>query len=368
MENKMTLSEPEIAGQENWRSRVKTPRREVAVFSRHLSVMLQGGVPLTRCLECLTQQEKFPNFGVVVDEIGQAIAEGHSLSESVAPFSRTFPPLYSRMLKVGESSGQLTVALDRLANWLEQDEKTFQKIKQAITYPVIVLISGFLLTLGVFCFVIPEFVVIFSDLKVPLPFLTQIVLLISALARNPGAWLLAMMIGSGSYYALKQSASHPVGAMKLYGLLLAIPVVGSMVKCASLARLSSAAEMATANGLSLAPSLDLAFKASQNPLILNDLDGLQSSLSSGLSLSEHMRINPTIFDPVLIQVVIGGEESASLDRAFAQATNHYDSEVYIHADRLGAVLEPLLLMGVAFVIGLLLLSVFLPLYSLISAI
>jgi type IV pilus assembly protein PilC len=171
-----------------WQARATVPRRVLVGFSRHLSAMLNGGIPLVRCLECLSRQDDALNFGVVVEDVARRVSTGAQLSDSLRFFPRTFSPLYIGMIKVGEMSGQLTKGLDRLGEWLERDDRICQRVKAALTYPTLVLLASLVLTVGLFYFVVPQFLGIFVSMGKPLPLITRAVLFVSSLAQNPGFW------------------------------------------------------------------------------------------------------------------------------------------------------------------------------------
>ena len=329
--------------------------------------MLQGGVPLVVCLECLCRQDEDENFGVVIGEVTDKVSTGWALSGAVRAYPKLFSPLYLAMLKVGENSGRLGVALDRLAIWIERDEATHQKIKQAVTYPFLVLVASLLMTLSLFYFVVPQFLDVLVGMGAPLPILTKVVLLLSNLVRNPGAWLIAAMIGSWCVFNLRRAWETESGQIRIYRVLLELPLLGEILSSASLARYSTAAEMALSNGSNLMESLELAGHASYNPLIANNAKVLKESLSEGSSLAEHFSRHEALYDRFFIDLVSVGEECAKLDEAFESCGIYYDAQVSYLVDTFSSVLEPILLVGVGSLVGTILIAVFLPMYSVINA-
>ncbi len=338
------------------------------MFTRHLAVMLAAGIPLVRCLEALRAQEEYPNFGAVVSDLARFVSIGGRLSEATYRFPRVFPGLYARMIRVGEESGQLVVALQRLSRWLERDLETTRHVKRATTYPLVVSFTGVSLTLALFTFVIPAFLEVFSSLQVELPLMTRVVLFGSQLARNPGVWVLGATAVASFIYGLSKVWASPLGRVRLTRLLLDLPLVGRILLYTSHARFSSAAQMSLVTGLDMLTSLDMASAASSNELLIADRKSMVESMSEGQSPAQHMAMRPDLYDGVLIQLLKVAEETGEMELTFQRMSTYYDNESRYLTDGLTAALEPVMLLGVGGMVALLLLSVFLPMYSYIQAI
>jgi type IV pilus assembly protein PilC len=350
----------------DWRMSVRVPGRLVVMFTRHLAVMLHGGVPLVDCLECLKKQDDALNFGVVVSDMARSVSEGHRLSQSVKLYPKVFSSLYSSMMAVGEETGQMTKALDQLADWMERDEDIRQRLKSALTYPCIVFVAAVLITLGLFYFVVPQFMGIFASLGSSLPLITRVVLFVSELIRNPGGWLLGVVGILAAWYSVSELWSTRNGRERMTTVIMMIPWVGDIYRTASLARFSTAAEMSLRSGTNLLSTLALAGSASQNALIAADVEQMVVSVSEGVSLSGHMDARPDLYDSLLIQTIQAGEESATIDQSFGHAATFYEDETRYLIEGVSAAIEPIMLLGVGSLVGVLLLSVFLPMYSYIG--
>lgn len=349
-----------------WRRRVSVSSQCVVLFARHLSVLIQASVPLVDSLECLRRQDDSPNFGVVIDDIVKRVSTGSSLSDSVKAYPKVFPPLFASMLRVGEGTGRLPESLERLADWLEKDQDIQRRLKGAVTYPCIVLVVAFIIVVGLFRYVIPQFVGIFESLGESLPLLTRVVLVCSNLVKNPGAWLLFAALVASGWHFLGEAWQTPTGRLKITRVLVRVPLLGEIMKKSALARFSAAAQMSLYSGLDLLACMRLASGASQNALILDDTERMVTSISEGGSLAEHMLANPELYDSMMIQTIQTGEESAMLEASFGHSAALYEEQTRYLLDGLGAALEPVLLLGVGILVGVLLLAIFLPMYTFVG--
>jgi type IV pilus assembly protein PilC len=356
----VTVAEPNS----DWKKEVRVPRHLVVFFTRQLAVMLDNGISLVPAIDCLSLQKESPDFTLVLKALGQELDEGSSLSVAASSFPGVFPELWVSMTKVGESTGGYSVALDKAATWMERDLALMHRVKNALTYPLLVIAVSVSLALLVFTFVLPRFVEIFETLGVKLPLLTRIVIALTNVAKNPGTWVFLVVALPALYYACKEAwANHPV---TVYSAIVKIPILGSILHCSSMARFCSAARASLATGLDMLGAMHLAARASGSPLLLANSDDFRNSLVNGLSLSEHMSLHRHLYDEILINMVATGEEAASVENMLARVEPYYEDEVKHLVESLGAALEPILLLGTGSMVGLILLAVFLPLYSYLS--
>lgn len=320
-----------------------------------------------RALETLSHQPECPNFGAVVCEVTKSVTRGHSFSSALSAFPRIFPPIYVTMVRVGENTGNLTDSLDSLRLWMERDEATASKVRAALTYPVLVLIVAATLTMLLFQTVVPKFLGIFENMKIELPAITKFVMLLTRLAQNPGSYIVALAALMGAWLLLQKAWNHPLWGPRIAIGLLEIPIIGSLLRSAGIARFATASEMALNNGLSMLTTVELGCAASGNRAMRMESQRFLTALSEGESLSSSMAERPLIWGTFLPRMLAAGEESASVPSMLVRARDLHSAEVEAVVDNLGAILEPLLLFGVAIVVGVVLLSVFIPLYSILGA-
>lgn len=343
------------------------PSSALIAFTQQLSVLLKNGVPLVQSLEALARQTHVPAFAVTVEGLVKTVSRGGSLSEAVAAYPATFSRLYASLIRVGESTGDLTGALDRLGEWLENEQSTVRKIRRALTYPVMVLALAGVLTALLFTTVVPQFMEIFQGLNVRLPWPTRILIWITTLARNPGIWVLALAASWGTRMGLLRLAARPAGRLALYRALLAFPALGPLFWFADLGRFASTLRMAQDSGLDLIQSLRLAGESSNSPVLEHDLPKLLEAVQSGLLVSDHLGRSPGVYHPVLTHLTAAGEETADLSSMLLRASNYFQEEVDDRIDSLAKLLEPVLLTTVGLLVGFVILGVFLPMYSYLGA-
>lgn len=351
---------------DKWASRVSVPPLTVVIFTRQLASMLKSGVPVLQALDTLSNQVEHPQFGEVVRVCCVQVESGVQMSKAISRFPRIFPVIYLTMIRIGEQTGCLDDSLERLAGWLERDNALRQRLRSALSYPVFVLILSTVMTLALFYTLIPGFVEIFEDMKIELPLVTRVVIAITNALRNPGL-VIAGSAGLGlSYIGLRRYASKPEGACNIYRLMLRVPLVGSMLTFGGLARYCAAMGALLATGMDISKALRLSAEASGNPLISEDGKKMVDSVVEGEPVSVHMKANPRIYPPTLCNLVASGEESSRLADMFNRSAGFFDMEMNYCVEALGAALEPLMLAGVSVVVGTIVISIFLPMYSYIG--
>lgn len=346
-----------------WMARARCPGLTLVLFTRQLATMLRSGVPLMVALDTLSYQPDYPNFGEVVSHTAKKIAEGHSFSKTLERFPRVFPRVYLAMVSIGESTGQLDDSLEKLANWQEEDLGMYQRVKGALSYPAFVLCLTFTLTLLLFYTVLPGFIDIFLEMKIELPLMTRILIAITNAVSNPGAWFLLGAWIFGSVAWLRAVWQTEVGSVKLFRIALSVPIVGTILRYATLSRYSGAAGALIESGLELTRTLKMSAEASGSPILRQDSKHLVVAIQEGSLVSTHMGMRPDIYPPSLCQMLLAGEESSQLSEMFYRVSAYYDSEVSYKTDTLGAVLEPLLLGVLALIVGSIVIAVLVPLYS-----
>lgn len=349
--------------EEVWKARVRVPPRSVVIFTRQLAAMLISGVPIVQALETLSHQAEVPNFGQVVRILSEKISSGHPFSNALNQFPRIFPRIYVTMVQIGEQTGALDHSLEKLADWWERDHMIHQRIKSSLSYPIFVLCLAGTLTLGLFYWVLPGFIGIFRDMNVELPFVTRVVIAITNGVRNPGAWLVTIAVVGAGGTLLRDFSRTTVGAQKLFELAIRVPLLGGMLKNGSMARYCGAVAALLSSGMDMPRTFKLSAAASGNPLLHADSQALVEAIMEGGGASDHMLAHPKLYPASMVQMVIAGEQASRMPEMFSRVAAYYDLEMNYQVDALSAALEPLLLAGVASVVGTIVISIFLPMYG-----
>ena len=345
-----------------WMEKARCEPISVVLFTRQLAVLFREGIPLAVALDGLSQSED-PRMAAVVDHVAGLVSEGHSLSSALARFPLIFNRVYVAMINVGEKTGGLHQSLEVLAGWIERDNEWSQRIKSATSYPVFIVVLTFGMTFLLFHSVMPGFLGVFTDMKGQLPLLTRLMMVLTRAASNPGIWVLTLAAGGFALVTLREYGRTEEGAKRLFRLLLPVPGLGELVHKATIARYACGMGTMLAGGADILISLKLAGQASNNPLLIADTPNLVEAVVGGEPISEHMLRLPDIYPPILAHMTRVGEEAGATSKMYLKVADYYSQEVEHLVDSLGAALEPMLLAMVGTMVGVIVLSLFLPLYS-----
>ncbi len=332
-------------------------------FTRQITVMLECGTPLAEALKILSHQPESEEFASAVEEISRSVGAGKELRDSFASYQHFFSPVYLAMLEIGVRTGRLGECLDHLAIWLERDVGLRRKLRLAMTYPCLILALSFALGVVLCCTVLPKFVEIFAALDCDLPWPTRILIFVMAVLKNPGFWLISLGLSWGAWGFCRDVWTDPKGKRQLTSWLLALPIVGRLMRHAALARFCHAASIGTAAGMDVVTTLRLGALASDNAVLDWHIDEAWRAVADGDTIHEALARHSEFFDQTLVGMLFAGEESARLAEVFEQAGEVYVCQLDSELSNFTKLAEPVLLMGVAAVVGSILLAVFLPLYS-----
>lgn len=342
----------------------RVSEEDIIVFSRQMATMIKAGIPFIRCLDTLEAQTPSKRLEGIIRDIKVDVERGASFSEALEKFPGVFSSLYVGMVRVGEEAGVLDEILDRLATLLEHEAVTKQRVKTAVRYPMIVVVT---LTAAFFfltSFVIPKFAAVYSSARVELPLPTRVLLWLSSAVIN--YWWIILVGAVGAFVALKLYVKTTNGRWLLDRLKLRAPLVGNIVRKAVMARFARIFATLYRSGIPVLHSLDVVTGTLGNVLVARAVDIIKEDVSEGSSLVAPMQ-RTGMFPPIVVQMVGVGEETGALDEMLNKVSDYFDSEVEYSIRNLSTTLEPVLLAILAGVILFLALGVFLPMWDLISA-
>ena len=340
--------------------------RKVALFTRQLCVMLNAAVPLTRALEILHEQQDDRILGEALADVCDRVQSGHRFSQSLAAYPRIFSPFFCGLISVGENTGSLVASMDHLASILEREDALNQKVRGALIYPACIVGLMTVLTVTLFRTVIPQFATFFRDFGVDLPFPTRLVMTITAVMNSKWSWFFGVLSVLGIARLIREGWARPQYRIWMYEVLLAIPLLGPVLKTSGLTRYCWAMQMTLSRGMNLLRSMELAAVASNCPRLRADLPGALENIREGEPLSAHMRACPRIYPVFLTQMANLAEEASDYGIAFGRSADWFEQEVDSHIELFQAALEPMLLTVVAVLVGGVVLSIFLPLYGILD--
>lgn len=345
----------------------KVGAKDLAVFTRQFSVMIDAGLPLVQCLDILAEQQSNVHFKEVLHQVRQNVEEGSTLSSALEKHPKVFDNLYTHMVEAGELGGVLDIILQRLATLIEKVVKLKRSIVSASIYPVAVVTVAVAAIAVIMVVVIPQFEQIFLGLLGPgeaLPLPTRIVMGISGfLAGWGGLALLVLMIGTG--IGLSFYYKTPKGRWNLDSLILKLPVFGPLLRKIGVARFSRILSTLLSSGVPILQSLDITAKTAGNVVIEDAILKVRSGVERGESFVEPLKATD-VFPEMVGQMVGVGEQTGALDAMLSKIADFYEDEVDTAIADILAMIEPALIAFLGVTIGSIVISMYLPLFTLIG--
>jgi type IV pilus assembly protein PilC len=346
-------------------TRKKVKLKSLSIFSRQFATMINSGLPLLRALAILEQQTEAKELARVIGEIRLEVEKGASLSEAMAKYPKAFSRLYVAMTRAGETGGVLDQVLLRLADTLEREVELRRRVKSAMTYPVVVMVIVSLILIGMLVFVVPQFQDLFRSLGGTLPLPTRILLGVSAVFKK---FFVFVFLGAGlGVYGFRQWIKTEKGRYKFDQLKLKIPVFGPLFHKTALSRFARTLGALSRSGVPLLQSLDIVQETVSNAVVAGAVKDLQVAVKEGESLATPLAKHP-VFPPMVVQMLAVGEETGALDTMLEKIANFYDDEVAATVDALTALIEPLLIVMVGGSVGLIVISLYLPMFRIFDLI
>jgi type IV pilus assembly protein PilC len=338
--------------------------KELAIFTRQFSVMIDAGLPLVQCLEILAGQQENKSFQKVLNGVRGSVEGGATLSTSMKQYDKIFDPLYYNMVEAGETGGILDTILQRLSTYIEKNVKLKRAVKSAMIYPVSVLsIAALVITLLLWK-VVPIFVSLFNGLEVELPLPTRIVIALSNFVGSIyGAILVVFFILS--CVALKIWYGTPQGRIVLDHVLLKIPMVGILLRKIAVARFTRTLGTLISSGVPILEGLDITARTSGNAVVERAITQTRKAVEAGRSLVDPLK-ETDVFPGMVTQMIGVGEQTGAMDAMLQKIADFYEDEVDAAVKDLLTALEPMMIVFLGVVVGGIVISMYLPLFSLIN--
>ena len=340
--------------------------KDIAIFSRQLATMLSAGVPLVQAFDIVGRGHDNPSMQELLMSIKADVEGGNTLADSLAKHPDHFDELFCNLVHSGEQAGVLESLLHKIAEYKEKTESIKAKIKKALTYPTAVLVVAFVVTAVLLIFVVPQFEELFHGFGAELPAFTQMVVNMSRFMQDYWWLVLAVLIGIGLVFAnlKKKSKAFNHG---LDRFVLAIPVIGVIIRKAAIARFARTLSTMSSAGVPLVEALQSVSGATGNIVYGESVLKMRDEVSTGHQLQLTMR-QVGIFPNMVVQMVAIGEESGSLDSMLAKVADFYEEEVDNAVDSLSSLLEPLIMSVLGIIVGGLIIAMYLPIFKLGSVV
>lgn len=341
--------------------KAKIKPADISIMSRQLATMLSAGVSLIQSLDMIAQGHANPTMRKLLDEISTEVKAGTPLSTALRKHPDYFDDLYCDLVATGEQSGSLETIYDRIATYKEKAEALKSKIKKAMFYPIAVVVVAFIVTTILLVFVVPQFEEIFSSFGAELPAFTQLVLAISKFVQNYGVFIAIAAVGAGVMFMRAHKKSQKLRD-SVDKKVLRIPVIGEILKKASIARFTRTLSTTFAAGVPLIGALESAAGASGNAVYRDAILFIRDEVSGGTQMNDAMRAT-AVFPDMVTQMIAIGEESGAVDEMLSKIATIYEAEVDDMVDGLTSLLEPMIMAVLGVVIGGLIIAMYLPIFQ-----
>jgi type IV pilus assembly protein PilC len=342
----------------------KVTKKDLMVFTRQFSTMIDAGLPLVQGLTILAEQSENPTFKAVLKEITKDVEGGSTLAEAMKKHSKIFDALFVNLVAAGEMGGMLDTILRRLAQFIEKAEKLKSQIKGAMTYPIVVMAVAFIVIAVILVFVIPVFEDMFKSFGSALPTPTQIVVNMSRFLKSNIHWVIIALIAL--IYGFKRYRDTAAGKKVTDSLLLKLPVFGNLLKKTAVARFTRTLGTMISSGVPILDALEIVAKTAGNVVIEEIIYEVRGSIAEGQTIAEPLSEND-IFPGMVIQMIAVGEATGALDSMLEKIADFYDEEVDAAVAALTSMLEPLLMVFLGGSIGGLVIAMYLPIFDMASA-
>ncbi len=334
---------------------------EIIVFTKQLVTLLKAGVPLLVCLESLVEQTESESLRNVIQAIYIDIESGVSFSEALKNQPGAFSELYVNSIMAGETGGALDEVLQRLAELMEHDNETRSRIKSAMRYPVIVVVSLVVAFITLMLVVVPNFIDLFNKLHVELPLPTRILIGFHTLISS--YWYLLLAFAVAAFAGFKWYVKTETGAFRWDQFKLSLPVFGELNMKTAMSRFTRMFETLNSSGLPILQTLEITAKTVGNLVIGKEIEKVSVGVLQGKGLAQPLN-EGKIFPPMVIRMISIGEQSGSLDEMLVNVSRHYDTEVEYAVKNLTSLIEPILTVCMGVIVLFLALAIFMPMWDL----
>ncbi len=343
----------------------KVENKDIIIFARQFSTMIDAGLPIIKCLDILYSQQENKTFKKVLKSIKDSVEGGLTLAEALKKFPDQFDTLFVNMIAAGEAGGILDIILRRLAAYLEKAAKLKSQIKSALTYPLITLVIAFIVVVVILVFVIPVFEEMFADFGKALPAPTQFVVNLSEFVQ---ARIISILVTLGLLiFAFKRFYKTNKGEEVMDDIFLKLPVFGILIRKVAVAKFTRTMGTMMSSGVSILEALDIVAKTAGNKTVEKAIYNVRSGISEGRTMADPLS-ESGVFPSMVCQMISVGESTGALDKMLEKIAEFYEEEVDVAVENLTAMIEPFMMAFLGTVIGGLVISMYLPVFQMAGAI
>jgi type IV pilus assembly protein PilC len=339
------------------------PAKNLAIFTRQFSVMIDAGLPLVQCLDILGKQEPHKNFSAVILKVREDVEGGAALADSMKRHPKTFDALYSNMIAAGEAGGILDTILKRLAVYIEKNVKLKGEVKSAMIYPIAVIVIAALVVGAILWKVIPTFASLFQGLGAQLPMPTRVVIAASDFVVAWG-WIIVIGLGVTGYLMRRYYATEG-GRHTIDAIMLKVPILGNIIRKVAVARFCRTLSTLLSSGVPILDGLDITARTSGNAIVEKAILTTRSGIERGETVSGPLK-ETGVFPSMVVQMINVGETTGALDTMLSKIADFYEDEVDSAVAGMLTLLEPIMIAFLGVVVGGIVIAMYMPIFDLIS--
>ncbi len=343
--------------------RIKT--RDVVIFTRQFSTMINAGLPLVQSLDILSKQSESKALQDVTKQVVFDVESGNTVADALRKHPKAFSELYVNMVAAGEAGGILDTILMRLAAFLEKNDALMGKVRSAMVYPSVILGVALIAIVTLLIFVIPVFETMFASVSLALPLPTRIVIGISKFLKS--YWWLCGIVIYGAIFGLKRYYVTPAGRLNIDRFMLKLPVLGDMLRKSAVSRFTRTLGTLISSGVSILDGLEITAKTSGNRVIHDAIMESRASIAGGDTISAPLA-KSAVFPPMVISMIAVGEQTGGLDEMLSKIADFYDTEVDAAVSSLLSLMEPMMMVFLGAVVGGMVVAMYLPIFDMINAV
>jgi type IV pilus assembly protein PilC len=339
------------------------PSKNLAIFTRQFSVMIDAGLPLVQCLEILGNQEEDANFAATILQTRADVENGQSLADAMRRHPKSFDALFTNMVAAGEAGGILDTILKRLATYIEKNVKLKGQVKSAMVYPIAVIVIAGLVVAAILWKVIPTFAAMFASLGAELPLPTRVVIALSdGLVRF--GWI-GIIVMAAAGWGFRQYYATENGRRAVDGTVLKLPILGLIMRKIAVARFCRTLSTLISSGVPILDGLDITARTSGNAIVEDAILSTRKSIEGGNTIAAPLK-ETAVFPAMVVQMIGVGETTGALDTMLSKIADFYEEEVDTAVAGLLTLLEPVMIALLGVVVGGIVISMYLPIFDLIS--
>ena len=344
----------------------KIKMRDIVIFTRQFSTMINAGLPLVQALDILAKQSENPALKDVTHAVVFDVESGHTVADALGKHPKAFTELYVNMVAAGEAGGILDTILMRLATFMEKNDALVRKVKGAMIYPGVISSVAFIAISVLLIFVIPVFEKMFASVGLPLPLPTRVVIEMSKFLRGIGGLVTVAAVVGGVFFLKKYYATNN-GKLAIDKLMLKAPVLGDVLRKSAVSRFTRTLGTLIGSGVSILDGLEITAKTAGNRVISDAIMESRTSIAGGETISAPLQ-KSNVFPPMVISMIAVGEQTGGLDEMLSKIADFYDEEVDAAVSNLLSLMEPVMIVFLGVVVGGMVVAMYLPIFDMINAV